>query len=153
MVSVGEQAPDFRLMASNDRSMVTLSEIGKRTILAFYPAAFTGVCTAELCTFTKSMATLEEADAVILGISADNVFANNEFAEVNGIGFQLLCDVERQAIEAYGLAIHDFGAPGYTACQRAVFVVEPDGLVSYAWVAENPGMEPDYTEVISFCSS
>ena len=55
MVSVGDIAPDFTLMAAQDRSMVTLSEIGKRTVLAFYPAAFTGVCTTELCTFSESL--------------------------------------------------------------------------------------------------
>ncbi|MDP7002895.1 MAG: peroxiredoxin [Candidatus Thalassarchaeaceae archaeon] len=152
MVSVGEVAPDFTLMA-NDRSMVTLSEIGKRTVLAFYPAAFTGVCTAEMCTFAESMNTLEQADATILGISADNIFANNEFANVHGIGFPLLCDVQCSAIEAYGLALHDFGAPGFTASQRAVFVIEPDCSVGYAWVAENPGVEPDYEAVVSYCLS
>ena len=88
----------------------------------------------------------------ILGISADNVFANNEFAAASGIGFPLLCDVQRTAIEAYGLAIYDFGAPGFTASQRAVFVVEPDGAVGYAWVAENPGLEPDYDEVVAYCA-
>lgn len=132
---------------------MTLSDYsGKRAVLAFYPAAFTGVCTTELCTFTNSMSSLEGAKTVILGISADNVFANNEFATANGIGFPLLCDVQRTAIEAYGLAIHDFGAPGFTASQRAVFVVEPDGSVGYVWVAENPGLEPDYDEVIAYCA-
>ena len=153
MVSIGEAAPDFTLMA-HDRAMVTLSDYsGNRVVLAFYPAAFTGVCTTELCTFTDSMSSLEGANAAILGISADNVFANNEFATANGIGFPLLCDVRCTAIEAYGLAIHDFGAPGFTASQRAVFVVEPDGSVSYAWVAENPGLEPDYDAVIAHCAS
>ena len=152
MVSVGEAAPDFTLMA-HDRAMVNLSDYsGKRVVLAFYPAAFTGVCTTELCTFTDSMSSLEGANTAILGISADNVFANGEFAAANGIGFPLLCDVQRTAIEAYGLAIHDFGAPGFTASQRAVFVVEPDGSLGYAWVAENPGLEPDYDEVVAYCA-
>ena len=151
MVSVGDAAPDFTLMAAQDRSMVTLSEIGKRVVLAFYPAAFTGVCEAELCNFTDSMGDLNKADAEILGISADNVFANKEFAEAKGIGFPLLCDVQRSAIDAYGLPIHDFGAPGYTASQRAIFIVEPDRTISYSWVAENPGMEPDYDAIVSFC--
>ena len=135
------------------RDRVNLSDYsGKRVVLAFYPAAFTGVCTTELCTFTDSMSSLEGANVAILAISADNVFANNEFATANGIGFPLLCDVQRIAIEAYGLTIHDFGAPGFTASQRAVFVVEPDGSVGYAWIAENPGLEPDYDEVIAYCA-
>ena len=153
MVSVGDTAPDFTLMAAQDRSMVTLSEIGKRTVLAFYPAAFTGVCTTELCTFSESLGVLGEAEATVLGISADNVFANKQFAEMNDIGFPLLCDVKRTAIGSYGLEISDFGAPGFTACQRAVFVVEKDGTVGYSWLAENPGIEPNYPEVISFCQT
>ncbi len=152
MLPLAEAAPDFTLMA-HDRAMVNLSDYsGKRVVLAFYPAAFTGVCTTELCTFTDSMSSLEGANVTILGISADNVFANNEFAVANGIGFPLLCDVQRTAIEAYGIAIHDFGAPGFTASQRAVFVVEPDGSLGYAWVAENPGLEPDYDEVVAYCA-
>jgi len=133
--------------------MVTLSEVGKRAVIAFYPAAFTGVCTKEMCTLTDSLQSLKEANAAIFGISADNVFANAEFAKVNEIGFPLLCDVNRSAIFAYDLAIEDFGAPGYTASHRAVFIVEEDGTVSYAWVADNPGIEPDYDEIASFCSN
>ena len=152
MVSVGDKAPDFTLM-SHDRSMVTLSEVGGRAVIAFYPAAFTGVCTKEMCTFSDSLNSLNEANVAIFGISADNVFANAEFAKVNGIEFPLLCDVSRSVISAYGLEIEDFGAPGYTACQRAVFVIEEGGVIGYAWIAENPGMEPDYDEIISFCSN
>tara|TARA_B100000959_G_C14991809_1_gene628287 strand:- start:2378 stop:2836 length:459 start_codon:yes stop_codon:yes gene_type:complete len=152
MVSVGDKAPDFTLMA-HDRSMVTLSEIGSRTVLAFYPAAFTGVCTTELCTFSSSLNSLNETGAEIFGISADNIFANGEFAKMNNIAFPLLCDVQRVAIRDYDLVIDDFGAPGYTACQRAVFVIEEDGTIGYSWVADNPGLEPDYDEVISYCSS
>lgn len=153
MLNVGDKAPDFTLMAY-DRSMVTLSEhTGNRIILAFYPAAFTGVCTTEICTFSDSLTKLSESDTIIFGISADNVFANKIFAEQNNIKFPLLCDVERTAIKAYGVDIENFGAPGYVASQRSIFVIEEDGSIGYVWIAENPGMEPKYSEVFDYIKS
>lgn len=153
MLNVGDKGPDFTLMAY-DRSMVTLSEhTGNRIILAFYPAAFTGVCTTEICTFSDSLTKLSESDTTIFGISADNVFANKIFAEQNNIKFPLLCDVERTAIKAYGVDIENFGAPGYVASQRSIFVIEEDGSIGYAWIADNPGIEPNYSEVFDYIKS
>ena len=153
MVSVGDIAPDFTLTA-HDKSTVTLSEMrGGRIILAFYPAAFTGVCTKEMCTFTDAMTDLGAAEASILGISVDAPFSNAAFAEANSISFPLLSDVHREAVNAYGIALDDFVIPGYTVAQRSVFVVEADGSIGYAWVADNPGMEPDYEAVMAHCAS
>ena len=153
MVSVGEMAPDFTLTAQ-DKSKVTLSELrGERVILAFYPAAFTGVCTTEMCTFSDGMASLSDSGTKVFGISVDAPFSNGAFAEKNGISFPLLSDVHRDAVNAYGVALGDFVIPGYTVAQRSVFVVEADGTIGYAWVAENPGIEPDYDEVMAHCSS
>ena len=153
MVSVGDKAPDFTLMAY-DRSMVTLSEYeGKRILLAFFPAAFTGVCTKEMCTFSDSMSKLSDFNAMIFGISADNVFANKFFAETNDIQFPLLSDVERKVINSFGVAIENFGAPGFTASQRSIFIVEEDGTIGYVWIADNPGMEPIYSEIIDYIAS
>ena len=85
MVSVGDTAPDFTLMA-NDRNMVTLSDsIGNKVVLAFYPAAFTGVCTTEMCTFTNFMSDFENIEAEVFGISVDSIFSNNEFSKINSI--------------------------------------------------------------------
>ncbi len=153
MIGVGDIAPNFSLMA-HDRSMVTLDEYkGKRVLLAFFPAAFTGVCTKEMCTFSDSMSKMSKFNALVFGISADNVFANKLFAETNNIKFPLLCDVERTAINLYGVAINNFGAPGYTASQRSIFIVEKDGTIGYVWIAENPGVEPIYSEIIDYIAS
>ena len=153
MVSVGDMAPDFTLTAQ-DKSKVTLSDLrGERVILAFYPAAFTGVCTTEMCTFSDGMASLSENGVKVFGISVDAPFSNGAFAEKNGISFPLLSDVHREAVNAYGVALGDFVIPGYTVSQRSVFVVEADGTIGYAWVAENPGIQPDYDEVMAHCSA
>ena len=153
MPSVGAMAPDFTLTA-HDKSSVTLSEMRRgRVILAFYPAAFTGVCTKEMCTFSDGIAGLDSSGVSVLGISVDSPFSNAAFADSNGITFPLLSDVHREAVDAYGIALGDFVIPGYTVAQRSVFVVEPDGSIGYAWVADNPGMEPDYEAVMAHCAS
>ncbi|GIS92523.1 MAG: peroxiredoxin [Candidatus Poseidoniales archaeon] len=153
MPSIGDMAPDFTLTAQ-DKSSVTLSDMrGSRVILAFYPAAFTGVCTKEMCSFSDGMVSLESSGARVLGISVDSPFSNAAFAEANGITFPLLSDVHREAVEAYGVALGDFVIPGYTVAQRSVFVVETDGSIGYAWVADNPGLEPDYDAVMTHCES
>ena len=153
MPSVGDMAPDFTLTA-HDKSPVTLSDLrGRRTILAFYPAAFTGVCTKEMCTFSDGMSSLSSSGASILGISVESPFSNAAFAEANGIGFPLLSDVHREAVDAYGVSLSDFVIPGYTVAQRSIFVVESDGSIGYSWVAENPGIEPDYDAVMAHCAS
>ena len=153
MPSIGDMAPDFTLTAQ-DKSSVTLSDMrGSRVILAFYPAAFTGVCTKEMCSFSDGMVSLESSGSRVLGISVDSPFSNAAFAEANGITFPLLSDVHREAVEAYGVALGDFVIPGYTVAQRSVFVVETDGSIGYAWVADNPGLEPDYDAVMTHCES
>ena len=153
MPSVGDMAPDFTLTAQ-DKSSVTLSDMrGGRVILAFYPAAFTGVCTKEMCTFSEGMTSLNSSGVSVLGISVDSPFSNAAFAEANGISFPLLSDVHREAIESYGVSLADFVISGYTVAQRSVFVIEADGRVGYSWVAENPGIEPDYEAVMAHCAS
>ena len=152
MPSVGDMAPDFTLTAQ-DKSSVTLSEMrGSRVILAFYPAAFTGVCTKEMCTFSEGMSSLNSSGVSVFGISVDSPFSNAAFADANGISFPLLSDVHREAIESYGVSLADFVISGYTVAQRSVFVIEADGRVGYSWGAENPGIEPDYEAVMAHCA-
>ncbi len=147
MVSVGDMAPDFELMA-NDKTMVRLSDSrGNNVVLLFFPAAFTGVCTKEMCTFSDSMNRLEEVEAEVFGISVDGIFSNAAFADANDISYPLLSDTNRIATNAYDVGI-SFVMPDYVASQRSVFVIDPNGMVTYSWIAENPGIEPNYEEVI-----
>jgi peroxiredoxin len=148
MLQTGTTAPDFTLF-SNTREKVSLAGLrGKTVVLAFFPAAFTGVCEKELCSFRDSLANLNELNATVLGISVDAPFANNAFAQRNNVNFPLLSDYTRDATRAYDIALDDFaGMPGYTASKRAVYVVDPDGTIQYAWVGPNPGVEPNYDEV------
>lgn len=147
-IEMGQQAPDFTLFDTN-RDQVTLSEKkGQKVVIAFFPAAFTGVCEKELCTFRDSMAALNGLNATVLAISVDAPFANGAFAQQNQLNFPVLSDYTREATRAYGVALDNFAAmPGYTAAQRAVFVADEAGKVIFAWIADNPGQEPDYDAV------
>ena len=148
MLDVGTKAPDFTLF-KNRTDKVSLSEQkGKKVVLAFFPAAFTSVCEKELCTFRDSLAELNGLDATVLGISVDGPFSNVAFAEKNKLTFPVLSDYSRATVRAYDVALDDFaGLPGYTASKRAVYVVDGEGTIRYAWVGPNPGVEPDYEAV------
>jgi peroxiredoxin len=153
-LSVGTIAPDFTLLNA-DREPVTLHSLrGKKVVLAFFPAAFTGVCQAELCTFRDSLATLQGANAEVFGISADIPFANKAFATANDINFPILSDWSLQAINAYDVALHDFaGIQGLTRSVRATFVLDTEGVIRFAEVTENPGVEPNYEAIFAAVNS
>ncbi len=147
---VGQKAPEFSLYDA-DRQLRSLQEFlatGAPVVLAFFPGAFTGVCTKEMCTFRDEFGRLRQLNAQLLGISVDGPFANKAFAEQHNLPFPLLCDYERQVVRLYDVYHEDFaGLKGYVAAKRSVFVLDPSGTVRYVWVTENPGIEPPYEEV------
>lgn len=149
-LSVGTQAPDFTLLDAN-KSPVSLSSYkGKTVVLVFFPAAFTGVCEAELCAFRDGMARMNDVDAQVLAISADLPFANGGFAKANGFQFPLLSDWNLATIKAYDIPFTGFaGIEGLVRSERAVFILDANGVIQYVQVTENPGVEPNYEEVFS----
>src|SRR5262249_31552723 len=151
-VDVGSKAPDFTL-TSQDRQPVKLSEQkGQPVILAFFPAAFSSVCTKELCTFRDRLAHLNRAAARVFGISVDTFFALKAFQTAQGLSFPLLSDFNKEAIRSYGVVNEDMiGLKGIA--KGAVFVVDSDGLVRYRQVLEDARQEPDYDRVMSVADS
>ncbi|MEE9341047.1 MAG: redoxin domain-containing protein [Thermoplasmata archaeon] len=145
---VGDKAPGFSLL-DTERKPRTLDEfLGKNLVVAFYPGAFTSVCTKEMCAFRDSIARLEELDSGVAGISVNDPFTNAAFAERNAINFPLLSDYKREAAEAFGVSLESFaGMNGYTAAKRSIFIVDKQGIVRYKWVTEDQGVEPDYEEI------
>lgn len=145
---VGQKAPDFTLFDSAKQPTKLSDSKGKNVVLAFYPGAFTGVCTTEMCTFRDRFDSLNSMNAQVLGVSVDGIFAQKAFSDANNLNFPLLSDFNRETVEAYGVALPNFaGMEGYTASERAVFVIDKDGVIRFKWVGENPGVEPDYDEV------
>ena len=145
-----QRKPAFTLRPTDKRE-VSLSEFSGQTIvMVFYPGAFTGVCDKELCAFRDSMDALNKADAVVLGISVDSPWANAEFARKYNLEFELLSDLNREAVHAYDASFVGLGGiDGYVSANRVVIIVDSAGVVRYRWVAENPGVEPNYDEVVA----
>ena len=150
MSLLNQTAPAFTLINSKQEEVRLSEYIGMKIVLAFYPAAFSGICDQEMCVFEERLDQLNTAQAHVFGISPDSPIAKAKFAEVNGISFSLLSDLHLQVTHQYEVKFENFAfIEGYTACNRAVFVIGEDGTVVYEWVAEHPGIEPDYDEVIA----
>jgi len=153
MISEGATAPAFTApCAGDDIGTVSLTEVLKHeapVVLAFFPGAFTGVCTHEMAAFRDRFDELTAAGGTLYGISIDTPFALAEFRDRLSLPFDLVSDVDRGILEAYGVttAFEDIGIDRLAA--RSVFVVDADRTVTYAWVGDNPGVEPDYDKVIA----
>lgn len=147
-VEVGQAAPEFSLY-DQDRKERSLSEFkGKNVVLAFYPGAFTGVCTTEMCALRDRTDQFSSLNAQVLGISVDSPIAQKAWADANNLNFPVLSDFNRKVVSQYDVALPNFGGlQGYTAANRAVFVVDREGVVRYKWLAPSPANEPDYEEL------
>jgi glutaredoxin-dependent peroxiredoxin len=146
-LDVGSKAPDFTLY-NQDREVVTLSDVvgTRNVVLAFFPAAFSSVCTTELCTFRDRLSRLNQLDATVLGISVDTFWALKAFARQEGLTFPLLSDFNKEVIRRYGVFQEDMiGLKGLA--KRAVFVIDKEGIVRHREVLEDARNQPDYDAV------
>ena len=143
---VGSTAPDFTLM-NQDRQPVTLSALrGSPVVLAFFPAAFSSVCTKELCTFRDSLSELNGAKAQVFGVSVDTFFSLKAFHDQQHLTFPLLSDFNKQVIREYGVYNEDMiGLHGIA--KRAVFVLDRHGVIRHREVLDDARNEPDYRKV------
>jgi len=154
-INVGDQAPDFTLstIGPEGPELVTLSErtAGTKTVLLFFPMAFTGVCTEEFCGLSRDLGDYRDLGAQILGISGDNPFAQKAWADKEGITIPLLSDYEHQAAGAWGVAYEQFlpdkNLPMGGVSKRSAFVIDAAGTVRYAEVNDNPGQLPDFDAI------
>ena len=145
---VGDKAPDFTLNGTDLKPKRLSDFLTRTTVLAFFPGAFTSVCTKEMCTFRDSLARLNNLKAQIVGVSVNDPFTSKAFAEKNLLTFPLLCDYNREVIKLYGIELPDFaGLKDYTAAKRSVFIIDKNGIIRYVWISDNPGIEPNYQEI------
>ena len=146
-IQPGQQAPQFTLFSS-DKKEVSLADFkGRKVVLHFFPMAFTGVCTAQLCTMRDSFGYYDGLNAQILGISVDSPFTLAKFKEENNYQFPLLSDFNKEVSAAYD-AIYEvfaFGLKGVS--KRAAFVIDEEQNVIYAEVLESAGDLPDFNAI------
>ncbi|MGI8968992.1 MAG: redoxin domain-containing protein [Chloroflexota bacterium] len=147
-LKAGEPAPDLTLNDTEMKPVRLRGDAGKHIMLAFFPAAFSRVCSTELCAFSEHMAELSEANTQVLGISVDLPYSLKQFKIERKLSFPLLSDFDREAIRAFGIVDDDFKGYHAGVARRSVFVVQPDGAVSWTWVADSPEQQPEYGEVL-----
>lgn len=149
-LKVGDKAPDFTLF-NQDGEPVTLSSFkGKKVVVLFFPAANTGVCTKEMCTFRDDLKIFENLNSQVLAISVDTHFALKMFAEKNNFSFPLLSDFNKKTIKDYDVVLDVF-VPGkfdyLGTAKRAAFVLNEDGMIVHMEVLASPGDEPNYDSI------
>ena len=151
---IGEKAPDFTLKNTSKKDVSLADYSGKTVILAFYPGAFTGVCDKEMCAFQENFKQLTDSNATVIGISVDSPWANAEFANKHQLGFELLSDIDREVIESYDAKFIGLGGlNGYVSANRVIIIIDKNGIIKHRWVADNPGIEPDYQNIMDIADS
>jgi peroxiredoxin len=149
MTKVGNQAPDFTLPDQDRRDVVLTEKLAEHgvVVLAFFPAAFSSVCTKELCTFRDQLGSLDRLkNTCVLGISVDTPFSLKVFSTQEALNFPLLSDFNKTVIRAYGVVNPDMiGLKDIS--KRAVFVVGPDGSIRHQEVLDDARLEPNYEKL------
>lgn len=148
-LKAGDTAPDFTLTSTSGES-VSLNDLqqenGGDILVAFFPLAFSSVCTDELCIIRDNMKLYDSLNTTVVAISADSFFTLKEFKKANNLKFPLLSDFNREASKAYGVLYDDyFGMKGVP--KRSAFIIGNDGIITYAEVLEDSDKHPDFKAI------
>jgi peroxiredoxin len=146
-IQKGQIAPDFSLF-NTEKNKVNLADYkGKNLVILFFPLAFTGVCTTELCSVRDNLNVYTSLNADVVGISVDSLFSLGKFKEEQQYNFPLLSDFNKETSQAYGAFYDEFVLDMKGVARRAAFVVDKDGVVQYAEVLESAGDLPNFDAI------
>jgi peroxiredoxin len=146
-LSAGSKAPAFTLKSKNASGLSDVSlPSGKNTVLLFFPLAFTGVCTQELCDITAGLGAYTDLNAEVIGISVDSPFAQEAWAQKEKIGITLASDLNKETTKAYDVLFPGLAGIGDTSA-RAAFVIDKSGVIQYAEQTATPKELPDFEAV------
>jgi peroxiredoxin len=155
-ISVGTKAPDFTLKTKRGEDLkdIKLSDnFGKKkSVLLFFPLAFTGVCTKEMCDVSAGISAYEKLDAAVYGISVDSPFAQEAWADKEKISLHLLSDLNKKVSKAYGTLLPDLIGLGSVSA-RAAFVIDKNGVIKYSEQTPSPLELPDFKKIQSALSA
>ncbi len=146
-IKVGEKAPLFTLRNSATEEVSLSDYKEKNVVVLFFPLAFTGVCTTELCEIRDSIAEYNNMNAEVMAISVDSPFTLAKFKEEQGYNFPLLSDFNKEVSRAYGSLYEDFVLDMKGVSKRSVFVVDKEGTIKYVEVLENAADIPNFEAV------
>ena len=146
-IEAGQKAPDF-LLYDSEKNKVGLSDFkGRNVLLLFFPQAFTGTCTKELCNVRDNIADYNNVNAQVLGISVDSIFTLAKYKEEQQLNFPLISDFNKEVSADYGSIYEDFVFEMKGVSKRSAFVIDKDGIVRYAQVLENAADIPDFKAI------
>lgn len=146
-INVGQHAPNFKAFDS-DRNEINLADLkGEKILLLFYPAAFSGGCTTELCSVRDDISVYDNMNAKVFGISTDAVFTLKKFKELEKLNMTLLSDYNKDISEAYGTSYKEFILGMKGTSKRSAFVIDEDGIVRYAEILEKASDMPDFDAI------
>ena len=152
-LTVGQNAPEF-ILHDTEKKIVTLAELkGNNVLLLFFPLAFTGVCTKELCSVRDNIAAYNNVNAKVFGISVDSPQTLARFKEEQHLNFPLLSDFNKEASIVYGCLYDAFIGWMKGVSKRSAFIIDKEGIIQYAEVLENAGDLPDFEKIREILSS
>jgi len=146
-IQIGQAAPLFSLHDSEKNKINLADYKGKNVLLLFFPQAFTGVCTAELCNFRDNITVYNDANAVVFGISVDSVFTLAKFKAEQNLNFSLLSDFNKEVSTIYNAIYRDWILEMKGVSKRAAFVIDKEGIIRYAEVLESAGDLPNFEAI------
>lgn len=146
-LTIGQKAPDFKLFSSELKETSLSDYSGKKVVLHFFPMAFTGVCTTQLCTMRDTFGYYSDMGAEVLAISVDSPFTLAKFKEDNNFQFPLLSDFNKEVSQAYGAYYDEFVFQLKGVAKRAAFVLDEKQNILYAEVLESAGDLPDFDAI------
>jgi len=146
-LTIGQAAPQFKLVSSALKETSLADFKGRKVVIHFFPFAFTGTCTTQLCTMRDSFGYYDGLNAAILGISVDSPFALAKFKEENGYQFDLLSDFNKEVSTAYGAIYEHFVLGLNGVSKRAAFVIDEEQNIIYAEVLEVATDLPDFAAI------
>jgi len=146
-LQIGDKAPDFKLFSSELKEVSLADYKGKKLVVHFFPMAFTGTCTTQLCTMRDSFGYYEGMNAAVVGISVDSPFTLAKFKEDQAYQFPLLSDFNKEASQAYGAFYDEFVFNLKGVSKRAAFVINEEGVITYAEVLEVATDLPDFEKI------
>ena len=146
-LQLGDKAPSFKLI-DTDKNEVSLENYeGKSLVVLFFPLAFTGVCTTELCTIRDDIQSYNNMDTDVVAISVDSFATLGKFKEEQNLNFPLLSDFNKEVSSSYGALYDEFVLGMKGVSKRSAFVVGPDGNIKYAEVLESAGDLPNFEAI------
>ena len=151
-IAIGKAAPEFSLF-DTDKNKLSLGDLkGKNVLLLFFPQAFTGVCTKELCSIRDDISRYNNATATVIGISVDSVFTLNKYKEEQQYNFTLLSDFNKEVSAAYDSLYSDWILDMKGVSKRSAFIIDKEGLICYAEVLESAGELPNFDKINTLLS-